>query len=116
MSEGSREWWIEFGEECDPFVMHSKPQFPSEAVHVIEYAEYLRVVYEREELQKLKDKAADIAIAIGIEHNQKVKELAEARAEVERLKYMGMRSTYRELADENNKLRAQLAKKGGSRA
>lgn len=38
------------------------------ATHVIEHQKFL-------DMEKLKDKAADIAIAIGYEHNQKVKEI-----------------------------------------
>lgn len=41
-----REWWIEFGEECDPFVMNNKPMFPSDAIHVVEYSAYAAVTQQ----------------------------------------------------------------------
>lgn len=50
----------------------------SYATHVIEYEKYLN-------MEKLKDKAAEIAIAIGFEHNQKVKEIEHYRMALERI-------------------------------
>lgn len=35
-----KDLWIEFGQECDPFVMRTRPSFPSDAVRFIEYEAY----------------------------------------------------------------------------
>lgn len=95
-SRPPREWRL----PLNTLIINSSFTRGGDDVHVIEKSAYLelsasmcRVLADNDQLAKeladavaLKDKAAEIAIALGVEHNRMAEELAEARAEIERLR------------------------------
>lgn len=72
-----REWKI-YGVICAEKGSAAYNAAPSKCIEVIEKSAYAK-------MEALKDKAAEIAIAIGFEHNQKVREIEQLKADEAKL-------------------------------
>ncbi len=103
-----REWWIEEFEACEStsnerWEAYAEARESNNAeqnlIHVIEYSAVRGLKDELKEMTDLKNKAAEIAIAIGFEHNCKVKEIEDLKAEL---------SALREATSAHDKSRANL--------